>query len=160
MSYSKALIKTARKLAKTGKKPQLTDLRRAVSTAYYAVFSAACASVTIALCGPRSGRRANEKVWDAVYRSIGHEQLIGALLKGAKQSQSFGPSLAKFAPRAAKLKELRHKSDYDPAYRLTRQDALSHIDEAESALADLGMASAEEQHSFAISLLVKTNDRP
>lgn len=65
------LIVTARKLAKANPmKPRQADLKRAVSTAYYALFHALAQTCADRLIG--TGLRRNNPAWRQVYRSLEH----------------------------------------------------------------------------------------
>ena len=65
------LIVTASKLAKPNPmKPRQADLKRAVSTAYYALFHTLAQTCADHLIG--TGLRRNNPAWSQVYRSLEH----------------------------------------------------------------------------------------
>lgn len=158
MAYADSLIKTARKLANSPpKKPRRSDLNRAVSTAYYAVFDAllsGCASMLLGnITNPPN------PAWVKVYRSVGHTEAKGHLEKAAK-TQDYGTEIALFSKAFSKLQALRHNADYDPSYRLSRAAALRLVNEAEDALHLLASAPNLQKQRLAIDLIVKGKSVP
>ena len=68
---SKGLIVTARKLAHAStQKPRQADLKRAISTAYYALFHAMAKNAADLLVGVGSNRP--DKAWTQTYRALQH----------------------------------------------------------------------------------------
>ncbi len=67
------LIKTARRLSspRGSKKPRQSDLKRAVSTAYYAMFHAMCRNCADCLIGKTKALR-SEPAWRQAYRAVEH----------------------------------------------------------------------------------------
>jgi uncharacterized protein (UPF0332 family) len=147
-------LQTARGLARAGgKKPRQSDLRRAVSTAYYALFTVLAGICADALVGRTSTMRKSES-WARVFRALAHG---GA--KGQLKALSANPP--PYAPRSAidnfiALQEKRHEADYDPLKRLTRSDALLAIAEAEHAIRDMRSLSGDLQLELAVYLLFKS----
>ena len=67
------LLTTARKLARANpRKPSQADLKRAISTAYYAVFHVLAKQCADAFAGSGPGR--SDKAWNQVYRALEHEE--------------------------------------------------------------------------------------
>ena len=66
-------IATARRLADTSRpgRPRETDLRRAISTAYYAVFHCLAAYGADTLVGGPGSNR-DLRAWNRMYRSLEH----------------------------------------------------------------------------------------
>ncbi len=65
------LIATARRLAKaSARKPRQADLKRAISTAYYALFHAIARDAADLLVG--TGKDRPDKAWKQVYRALDH----------------------------------------------------------------------------------------
>ncbi|MEJ0026899.1 MAG: hypothetical protein WDN01_12805 [Rhizomicrobium sp.] len=139
--------------------PRQVVLRRAVSTAYYAVFHVPCG--TIAETFVSAG------VWKSrvlFYRSLDHGKTKDRCKKlGQKplpnkekiffEAQAFGQELRDFANTFVQLQELRHQSDYDPDYRLTKALAQQCIDDASKAMADLNSAGDQERNKFLAYIL-------
>lgn len=135
--------------------PRQVDLRRAVSSAYYATFH----NVTTALADEIVGKvHQLTPRYALVYRSISHTELRAMCAEAAKPtpperlrpylpSAGFGSDLGVFANALTELQKKRHSADYDPLIRLKTSDANLAIDLARRAierfdLADLGCRRA------------------
>ena len=149
---SESLLVTARKLAKaTSKRPRQDDLKRAVSTAYYALFHAIARSNADRLIGA-SANRADE-AWRHTYRALNHTDAFRAC--GRLRQLRFPVGLIDVGDAFRSLQEERHKADYDPMHRVTLADARAAIDSADIGIATLKAASRKDQISFAAQLLFK-----
>jgi uncharacterized protein (UPF0332 family) len=146
------LLASARKLANSSRgRPRQSDLRRAVSTAYYALFHAFAQDAANLLTGVGTNRAA--KAWSQVYRSLEH----GFAKNACKQVASLGfpQSLRHCADAFVRLQESRHKADYDPDERLDLVDVLFAIWLAENAISQLRSAERRDRRAFAVHLLLK-----
>ena len=138
--------------------PRQVDLRRAISSAYYAVFHATLAAVADAFVGRTN--RASEQ-YALVYRSVSHErfkrtcgQVQGPLppeLRNLAPS-GFSTDLRRFALAGLTLQEARHTADYDPRPRFRTSNALAQIDLAKVALRHWLNASTEQRTVFLMLL--------
>ena len=138
------LLATARTLATAGAaRPRQADLKRAISTAYYAVFHALARDAADPLVG--AGARARPE-WARVHRALDH----GAA-KNACQAVKAGP----LAPVFVDLQEARHKADYDPTFRVNRADAIGWCAQADGAVVALRAVPKAERRAFAVELLFK-----
>ena len=118
------LIVTARRLARASpKKPRQADLKRAISTAYYALFHAMARESADLLVGV--GQNRADKAWAQVYRALEH----GFAKKACGQVRALGfpPTICSCADAYVTLQEARHDADYDPIHRVLRADALAVI---------------------------------
>jgi hypothetical protein len=71
LALSDDLIVTARRLARANpNRPRQADLRRAVSTAYYAVFHALARQCADRFVG--TGHNRSRPAWQQVYRALDH----------------------------------------------------------------------------------------
>jgi hypothetical protein len=156
------LILTARKLAVASpRRPRQSELRRSVSTAYYAVFHAVAkdAADLFAGVGPvRAGKagvgpvRAG-KAWRHAYRGLEHGFARNACREVSKLG--FPHGITHCANEFVELQEARHDADYDPKARLTRAEALQWVVRAEAAIAGLRSAPRRDRRAFAIQVLLK-----
>jgi hypothetical protein len=90
--------------------PRSSDLDRAFSTAYYAVFHAFAYRLVESLLGKPPNADIGLDRWISVYRSIGHKELADVLAEGIRGgAMRFGPSLARATPEFRKLQ--RHEAD-------------------------------------------------
>jgi len=70
-------------------------------------------------------------------------------------SGRFGSSLALFAERVVDLQEMRHACDYDPMFRISKEDAAFAISSARVALIHFQQVPADEKVAFLYLLLFK-----
>ncbi|MGE8131661.1 hypothetical protein ACQKQD_32385 [Methylobacterium sp. NPDC080182] len=146
------LIETARRLcASRSKRPRQSDLKRAISTAYNALFHAVAQTNADRLIGVGANRA--DKAWRHTYRAMNH----GEAKKACAQLQGLGfpADLVQVGLAFRSLQEDRHSADYDPFHRVSLQDARSAIREAETGIAKLRAASKKDQTAFAVQLLLK-----
>lgn len=147
------LIATSRTLADTGRlgRPRQTDLRRAVSTAYYAMFHCLAACCADLLVGGSSADR-NERAWVQTYRALDH----GAARRrcAAAAIRDFPAAIQQFAAVFLDLQEKRHRADYAPEDNFPRLIVLKDISAVETAIARLQQVPAKERRAFAVYLLL------
>src|ERR1044072_6844098 len=105
------LIVVAQDLSKrTGRRPRQAFMRRAVSTAYYAMFHALARLCADELIG---GKHSKTTAWSRVYRALDHKSAKTVLQ--SKEAIALSPLVAAFGRAFATLQERRHQADYDPA---------------------------------------------
>ncbi len=139
------LLATARLLLSAGaaNPPSEAQLRRAVSTAYYAVFHKVVQAGAGRLMGSGSQGTAG---YGLIYRSFNHgrmksvcESLNVTRLSKTLQQQlgrtAVSPEMRSFAVAFTTLQEARHFADYDPSIRFILSDATGFVEEAEAAMA-------------------------
>lgn len=146
------MIITARKLASASPlKPRQADLRRSISTAYYALFNVLARNGADLLVGAGAARLS--QAWALVYRALDH----GFAKKACREVRNldFPPEIKNCAIRFVELQEARHKADYDPTARFTRADALHWVNRAEAATTSLRAALRRDGKAFAVQLLLK-----
>lgn len=123
------LIDTAKGLATANpKKPAQSNLKRAVSTAYFAMFHVLawdCADFLIG--GTAKARRS--KAWRQVYRALQHGAAKTAC--GAAKNMKFPPEILNFSYAFVILQQERHGADYDPHTKYNRAQTLALIRQAE-----------------------------
>ncbi|MBI1779272.1 MAG: hypothetical protein HYR63_28400 [Proteobacteria bacterium] len=150
------LIATAKRLANasTKKKPKQADLKRAVSTAYYAVFHAMARDAADLLLGV--GQDRPDKAWAQTYRALEHGFAKNAC--GQVRGLGFPPDICSCADAFVSLQQARHDADYDPSHRVTRAVALAAVAQAEQAIGCLRTAPRKDRKAFAVQLLLKKTD--
>lgn len=153
------LLDQAEKLAappSTGR-PRQADLRRAISTAYYALFHAALTAAADYVIG--ASKRTTEQ-YTLAYRSINHGPLRN-LCQACSNPNSYkdhfphglGKELAVFATAISELQEERHSADYDPRYVVASTAAVFAVRQARAALDSFRAASEEQRNAFLALLL-------
>ena len=146
------LLATARRLAKaTSSKPKQADLRRAISTAYYALFYALAADAANLLVGGKAD--ALRSGWAQAYRALDHGAAKNACAR--IQAPGFPQPICALAEAFAFLQQQRHDADYDPLPRFTRADALEAIVLAETTMAGLKSCQTKDRRALAVMLLMK-----
>jgi hypothetical protein len=140
--------------------PRQTDLRRAVSAAYYGVFHFAVTAAVDMFVGET--RRGGEQ-YIRTYRTVTHAWLhelcdhLRGLLKPksfphAPSVDFFGP-LVEFATNVAELQEKRHTADYDPSFDMEPDEVKIWIDTARRAVSLFQSATERQRVTFLTLLL-------
>ena len=140
------LIRASRKLANGN--PTQEALRRAVSTAYYAMFHALAASNADLIVGPRT--LTNQSAWTATYRSLRHFRAQNPLYGWP---HFFSGPIQEFAFVISGIKDERENADYNPVVDFSLEEVMSWIDRAEKAIAEFNASSAQERSMVAIATL-------
>jgi hypothetical protein len=153
-------IDNARLLATFDKgRPRSASLRRAVSTAYYAVFQALCRTCADSLVGWRSP-------WDVVtpvFRAPDHYRTVQVLMQG---SSATTPELQRLGSAFKELLAAREWADYSPEPRpqfeeskrsspFTREETLALIEVAEAAIAILDRLDQDARLKLAVRLVTR-----
>lgn len=126
-------------------------LKRAVSTAYYAMFHALCASNADAIVGA-SLTGEDFELWVQTYRALDHGQAKNRLL--AYRQQSSITEIGEFASAFGNLQERRLAADYNPSSVLNRYQVASLIDRAEAVTQAFDNLPARPRRMLATHLLV------
>ena len=148
------LIATSRSLTtpqSSQTQPLDDSLRRAVSTAYYAMFHALSASNADCLIGTPHDAVTGH-AWTRVYRGLEHR----AAKQNLQRDQGLFSQLARnFATTFVELQDQRHVADYDPAQTFAVSAVQNWIDRAEEAINDFMAVSTDERSAVAIQTLIR-----
>jgi hypothetical protein len=145
------LIALANRLASASpNKPRQADLRRAVSTAYYAL--AMAKNVADTMAGAVKGNR-SEPAWAQAYRGLQHGDARAAC--EAIRNQNVSQEIKDSADAFVVLQSARHAADYDPLHRVTRAEAVLAVQSAKDAIGKLRSATAKDRRAFAVLVLVR-----
>ena len=144
------LIETARRLTESGAlQPTQADLRRAVSTAYYAVFhNLAGAAADLLTSSSRSPE------WHQVYRALEHGKARIACRQQAAM-RAFPMEIRAFAKAFVDLQDARHQADYALVGQYSKPDVLATIDAAEDAIGQFEQVDDRHRRGFAVHVLFK-----
>ena len=145
-------IATARDLAGTNRRrPRQTNLRRAVSTAYYALFHCltACCADTFA-GGAGSGR--STEAWQQAYRALDHGQARNRCKDAAKRN--FPPEILHFAAHFTDMQRERERADYDPDASFTKSEVTQHINDTAATVSQFLATSLKDRRAFAVYVLL------
>jgi len=143
----------AARLAKASpKRPRQVDLRRSISTSYYALFHALAKNGADLLVGKTKSVR-SEKAWQQMYRALDHGRAKSAA--EAARNLGFPQGLKDCADAFVELQKARHDADYDPLFRTSRLEAMEALVRAEDAIAKLRAAPLRDRRAFAVQLLMQ-----
>ena len=135
-------------------RPRQMDLRRAVSSAYYAMFHALCRSNAETLIGTAPAMQATEP-WVQAYRAMDHRPAKNKLTE-YRAKRPVHPDIDSFARTFAILQEQRHDADYDPRKTFTRREVDRLIARAEVA-AEAFYVPVQDRRKLAAHLLLARN---
>ena len=161
------LIATSRRLLHSSSPFPITDgtLRRAVSTAYYALFHKVLRTGADRFMGVGAQRSGGFKL---LYRGFNHGQMrkVCIELDKATLSPSFQVKLGRtivsqemrdFATGFIQLQDARHRADYDPSPTpFSISDSNDLIDVANDAMAKFDQAGADERVDVLAMMLVNS----
>ena len=145
------LIEAARALAKSGGAPPTqARLRRAVSTAYYAMFHCLAASAADLFIGT-----VRSPAWHRAYRALEHGRARSACLQG-QVMREFPAEIRDFAEAFVVLQKARQQADYAvdmDAHQ--KSDVLGYIAAAELAISRFEQADVDAKRGFAAHVLFR-----
>lgn len=137
VTYHEGLLEQARHLLTRDKKnPRPENLRRAVSSAYYAIFHLLVNDATERLLPGASQekfRRGLGRVFDHRDMKAASKAVVSGLFKGSFSSLVAPPELKKVAQAFLDLQDARHRADYDLSAPFWKTEATRLIEQAESA---------------------------
>ena len=132
-------------------RPRQSMLRRAVSTAYYAMFHALCESNADTLVG-QSPPGPHTNLWVETYRALQHRTAKNRLASYIQLTQE--PSVHNFGQVFVNMQQQRISADYDPRARFVRSEVVASIDRSEAAINAFYNTPAPTRRRLAIYLLV------
>lgn len=135
-------------------RPRQTDLQRAVSDTYYAMFHALATCGANTLVGTGYGAR-RQPEWRQIYRALEHGYARQQCSNQRALAQ-FPPAIRQFGRHFAGSQQQRHLADYDPDTNLTRDEVLQLIDETTEIIQAFNRAPANRRRAFAIHVLFRT----
>jgi uncharacterized protein (UPF0332 family) len=158
------LLKVARLLASGP--PDVSDarLRRAASTAYYAVFHKILRLAADRFVGETQRHTAAYRL---LYRGFDHgrvnevceaidKPMMNKVFRDSLGRAAVSAEMRDFAAAFRILRDARHGADYDPAHRLTTIVVNRIIQMAETAMADLDAVAADELADVLALMMVRT----
>lgn len=146
------LLELAERLIATDvKRPRSTDLRCAVSNAYYAMFHALAGRCADQFVG---GSRRTSESWRRVYRALQHGDAKNALNQVA--TRRLDPAVDRFAVAFTLLQEARHVADYDPRqFPHAKRQVTAFVGQARSAISGLNSLKSELMSELAAIVLLR-----
>ena len=108
-------------------------LRRAVSTAYYAIFHTLANSNANTLIGAAPNGSNAVAAWNRTYRALEHGTARNRF-QNSSQMASFPNTVREFGDTFSRLQSERHTADYNPDSDFTVSGTLRTIDQARQAI--------------------------
>lgn len=157
------LISQAHILATLDKrKPKQANLRRAVSSAYYAVFHLLIDEACRVQFGTQHnqsayrnvlGRAFSHTVMKQACTSFGGSTLKSSVAKGLPTNFAIPRAIQDLAASFSELQEKRHFADYDLSERFNRSDVMSLIEEVKQQVADFVNLPMSDEKRFFLACL-------
>jgi uncharacterized protein (UPF0332 family) len=153
MPFAQDLLEQSRHLAnREPRRPRQASLRRAVSTAYYALFHLL---TTAAVSDWRIARHRSK-----LARAFEHGKMKSACSDTVKQLRSrkyaSAQKLKSVAEAFVELQQHRHTADYDNSKKWTRTDVLAQIQSVQAAFDSWGQVAHEQiAEDFLLQLLIR-----
>lgn len=148
---SRDLLEAARGMTElSARRPTQVSLRRAVSTAYYAMFHCLASAAANVLVG-----RGRSPAWHRVYRALEHGMARSAC-ENKRALEALPPEVRGFADTFVMLQKARQRADYaldKGVYR--KSDVLGDIASAATAISQFEQADTRHRREFATQMLFR-----
>jgi hypothetical protein len=149
-----SLLATAKALATLQpRRPRQSDLKRAASTTYYAIFHALAQICANELIGNASAREEGD-AWIRVYRALDHGTARNACRNAIPAG--FPKAVRDFADAFVDLQLKRFEADYDPRQKLSKSWVLNDIEHCRKTIDGLRNAPRKFRRALASIVLFKS----
>ncbi|MCE2501951.1 MAG: hypothetical protein J4G13_13975 [Dehalococcoidia bacterium] len=128
-----------------------TELRRAVSCAYYAMFHTLALSNANTLIGASTADQ-QRWAWQQTYRAADHRPTRNKL-SSVSLGGRFPGAVLRFGVVFADIQRARHSADYDPHSEFSATDVSELIDRAETVIANFNQTPDDTRRDLAIHIL-------
>lgn len=129
-------------------RPRQASLRRAISSAYYALFHALASLCADTLVGSRR----DWEFFSPIYRTLDHTRSKDVF----KQLSRHGGDTGLIGGTFIQLQQHRHMADYDPEpFPLSRAETLDMIDEVRKAILRITTLSSNDRLRLATQLIAR-----
>ena len=145
------LLDIARRLAEGN--PTQTDLRRAVSSVYYALFHALCQSNADTLVGDDPQSR-DQLAWRQAYRALDHGYARQRCILAGRNPR-FMPTIQALSNHFVATQISRHQADYEPDTDFEQQEIAAIITQIDAAIAAFRGVPAPDRRAFAVYVLMR-----
>jgi uncharacterized protein (UPF0332 family) len=159
MSLHADLLAQARRLvSQDPRRPRQASLRRAISTAYYALFHLLISEASAMLVSDASHRLLVSRTFTHAEMQKASRSFAGGTLPAKFASVTSGvpvpAQLRNVAQAFADLQQLRHDADYNLAKTFTRDEARRLIEKTEQAFADWQSVRKSDHANLYLSCLL------
>ena len=134
-------------------RPRQSELRRAVSAAYYALFHTLALSGANTLVGAARANR-NRPDWIQVYRALEHGYARNQCNNRTVMGR-FSPAIQNFGTFFVLMQQKRQVADYDPSAIFSRSQVLRLVEDSAQTIDRFDDAGARERRAFAIFVLFR-----
>lgn len=132
-------------------RPREVNLRRAVSSTYYALFHCLADCCANMLAGNAQDNR-SRLAWRQTYRALQHTTARNRCSRNT--INRFPSEIQKFAKLFVSMQVKRHRADYDPGVTFYKPNVIQDIEEAEDAINRFNEAPRADRRAFAIYVLL------
>ena len=146
------LVQVARSSIETGQRPSEACLRRATSTAYYALFHCLAKEGADLLIGGTGSTR-SKPAWAQTYRALEHGYAKSQC--NDKNTSSFPKAIEDYANAFVTLQGKRHSADYNPLQRFSKSVVVADINLAETAIHAFKSAKTSDRRAFCAWVLFR-----
>jgi uncharacterized protein (UPF0332 family) len=148
------LIKSAKVLLECSSgKPSQVNLRRSISSIYYALFHCLARNSADLLIGGTGSDR-SKPAWQQTYRALEHGVALNACKNGPIITK-FPKAVEDFANHFVTMQDKRHQADYDPFAKFTKSETLADLTIAESVLADFKKVAIKDRRAFCAHVIFR-----
>ena len=135
-------------------RPRQTDLCRAISATYYALFHTLARCGADLLAGATRPSR-SQPAWEQIYRALEHGHAKNQCQNSSVMAR-FPAEIRDFAEHFALMQRHRHRADYAPSTDFDRVQVLAFIERSEDVISSFDNAPANDRRAFAIHALFRT----
>ena len=139
--------------------PRQTDLRRAVSATYYALFYCVACACADTLVGRTRAHR-SEAAWRQAYRALEHGYARSQCSRPT--IRAFPSGIERFADVFTDMQRKRHLADYEPQTpdgHWRKPEVEEDIDAAADAIEAFEAAPVQDRRAFAVFVLLRNRNR-
>ena len=134
-------------------RPRQTDLCRAVSACYYALFHTLVRCGADTLAGSTRSIR-SQPAWRQTYQALEHRPAKNQCSNPSVMKR-FPTEIQAFGELFVTMQRERHFADYDPSRSFSRSQVMQLIDETERVIKHSEAADRRYQRAFAIYVLFR-----
>ena len=148
------LIKSAKVLLESSSgKPSQVNLRRSISSNYYALFHCLARNSADLLIGGTGSDR-SKPAWQQTYRALEHGVALNAC-KVDSVIRQFPKPIEDFANHFITMQDKRHKADYDPFVKFTKSETVADLMIAETVLDDFYRVAIKDRRAFCAHVIFR-----
>lgn len=129
------------------------DLRRGMSTLYYALFCELASMCADYIAGPKTGAH-SKHAWKQCYRALEHTHSREACKQAGQRG--FPQDIRDFANAYVTMQAKRHRCDYTPEHPVRPTELRRAISSTKKALLKLAAATESDRRAFCAFVLLKS----